>query len=187
MQLIKLTSDRIYAPETHHLKNTPIGMKAGYHAQKHLPISSPETTEPKTLETESETIDDTSDTEINSCTFKTEFPNSPDAVTPTPIDCPQIPLSSRSDTLSNDSDVNLFDLQPLSDNNRNKLDTPTSINLYDDEDPNIQGQKCPINSLTSSKHYGNIYQDNRTNAKHATSFTHDNACLQKHQRKPKNS
>ncbi|CAH8849113.1 unnamed protein product [Trichobilharzia szidati] len=143
-----------------------------YHLKPVLePVSSPESVETKLFETESETIDDYTDAELKSLTLRTEVSNSPEAVTPTLISCPKIPLTGRSDTLSSNSDIQFLDSYHFSDNNRNTTHRPVVMNSDEDENPDIPIQKFPVPSSLSSKENTNAYK--HPNSRNVKSYSED--------------
>ncbi|VDQ13543.1 unnamed protein product [Trichobilharzia regenti] len=144
-----------------------------YHLKPVLePVSSPESVETKIFETESETIDDYTDAELKSLTFRTEVSNSPEAVTPTLINCPKIPLTGSSDTLSSNSDIQFIDSYHFFDNNRNTTHRPVVMNSDEDGNPDIHIQKFPIpSSSSSSKENANAYK--HPNSRNVKSYPED--------------
>ncbi|CAH8557123.1 unnamed protein product [Schistosoma haematobium] len=126
----------------------------------------------KEFETESETIDDTSDLELKSITCKTDISNSLDTVTPTP----KIPLSSLSETLSDDSNIKCFNSYYLSDASGKPIQGPIFLSPYDKEKPHIQQeqrQKIPVNSVLLPKECMNSYQNHQTTIEHVMPFIDD--------------
>ncbi|CAH8498679.1 unnamed protein product [Schistosoma turkestanicum] len=142
-----------------------------YHLKPYVKsISSSESsTERKEYETESETIDDVSDLELKSLTFKTNnISTRPDMETPVTICCSQIPLSSRSEeTLTDDSNSKYCDSYCLSDMNGGKsIQESIFLSSYDkgkSRTQQQQQQKRQVDSLLLPTDYMNLYQNPQTN------------------------
>ncbi|CAH8563652.1 unnamed protein product [Schistosoma rodhaini] len=138
----------------------------------------------KEFETESETIDDTSDLEFKSSTCQTDISNSLDTITPTLLYTSKIPLTSQPETYSEDSAIQCMNSYYLTDINGKLIHGPIYLSSYEKDKPDRQhhrqqqqqqqqkkkNKKIPVHSLILPNECMNFYRNHQNTVQYVVPF-----------------